>query len=650
MSDDFNAASKFRSLSGAARAIERAVVFSLTLIGAAWAGEIHVYLDLVFFKEQFLGLFFALGMAGVFLRVKSRSREPGDQVLWYDWLAFVASLITGGYIMAMYPSIAYRLGVLSPERWILGGLAIVLILEATRRVAGWALVWVGLTCILYAKFADVFPGLFAAKGATWARIASYLYLDSNGLLGVPLTVAAGVVVAFVFFGQALYAVGGDKFITDVALIVMGKFRGGPAKVSVVSSALFGTVSGSAVANVAVDGAITIPLMKRTGYPPHVAAAIEAVASNGGQIVPPVMGAAAFLIAEFLNLPYGEVALAAAVPALLYYLALFTQVDLEAAKHGLGGLAADQIPKFRGVMRFGWAFMFPLGFLVYVLMFANWEAGKAGITTVILTFLVGALQKETRPSFARIIDCIEGTGRTLLDIVVITALAGLVIGALQLSGLTFKLSLILVSLSGGNVLALLVLTALVCIFLGMSLPTAVVYITLAVLVGPALAQLGINPLAAHLFLFYFGMLSLITPPNCLATYTAAAIANSDFWQTGWTGMRLGIAAYVVPFAFALHPELILKGAPGDILLAVAASAAGTFLLAVGCAGYLFCPFTWIKRSLFCLSGLLLMLPTWQGAWLIADVTGLILGVGLIVWEKGKALSAQSASPAGSRATR
>ena len=650
MSDDFTAASKFRSLTGLARTIERIVLFSLTLIAAAWAGEVHVFFNFTFFKEQFLGFFFALGMAGVFLRVKSHSGESGDRVLWYDWLCFVGSLVTGGYIMVMYPSIAYRLGILSPERWILGGLAIILIVEATRRVAGWALVCVGITCIVYAKYADIFPGLLSAKGASWPRLASYLYLDSNGLLGVPLAVAAGVVVAFVFFGQALYAVGGDRFITDVALIVMGKYRGGPAKVSVVSSALFGTVSGSAVANVAVDGAITIPLMKRTGYPPHLAAAIEAVASNGGQIVPPVMGAAAFLIAEFLNLPYGEVALAAAVPALLYYLALFTQVDLEAAKHGLGGLPAHQIPKFRGVMRFGWAFLFPLGFLVYVLMFANWEAGKAGITTVILTFIVGALQKETRPTLGKIAAAIEGTGRTLLDIVVITALAGLVIGALQLSGLTFKLSLILVSLSGGHALALLALTAVVCIFLGMSLPTAVVYITLAVLVGPALAQLGIDPLAAHLFLFYFGMLSLITPPNCLATYTAAAIAHSDFWQTGWTGMRLGIAAYIVPFVFALHPALIFKGPLGDILFAVVAASIGTFLLAVGCAGYIFKPLNWLKRGCFCASGLLLMLPTWQGAWLIADVAGLILGVGLFIWEKSKALAAPSASPAPTHAAR
>ena len=650
MSDDFNAATKFRSLTGAAQAMERAVVILLTIVSALWAGEVHVYLNITFFKEQFLGFFFALGMAGVFLRVKSRSDETGGHVPVYDWLCFIACLITGGFIMVMYPSIAYRLGILSPERWILGGLAILLILEATRRVGGWALVWVGLACILYAKFADFFPGLFAAKGASWARIATYLYLDSNGLLGVPLTVAASVVVAFIFFGQALYAVGGDKFITDIALIVMGKYRGGPAKVSVVSSALFGTVSGSAVANVAVDGAITIPMMKKTGYPAHIAAAIEAVASNGGQITPPVMGAAAFLMAEFLNIPYGEIALAAAVPAALYYLALFTQVDLEAAKYNLGGLPADQIPKFRGVIRLGWVFLFPLAFLVYALMWENWEAGKAGMATVILTFVVGALQKETRPTFRKVLTSIEETGRTLLDIVVITSLAGLVIGSLQLSGLTFKLSLILVSLSGGNVVALLALTAVVCILLGMSLPTAVVYITLAVLVGPALAQLGIDPLAAHLFLFYFGMLSLITPPDCLATYTAAAIAGSDFWKTGWTGMRLGIAAYVVPFVFALHPALILKGEIGEIVLAVIASAIGTFLIAVGCAGFLFRGLDWFKRCLFLLAGLLLMLPTWHGTWLILDAGGLLLGIGLFVWERSKTSLERSAATAPSGAVK
>ncbi|HXG53134.1 MAG TPA: TRAP transporter fused permease subunit [candidate division Zixibacteria bacterium] len=635
MSDDFQPDTKLRSLAGWPRTAERALLVTLTLTGAAWAAQLHVFFEIAFFKEQFLGLFFGLGIAGVFLRVRAGRRDGGEQVPWYDWLCAVGALVAGTYVTVMYPSIAYRLGILSPERWLLGALAVVLVLEAARRVAGWALVWVAVVCILYAKFAYLFPGQFYAHGSSWQRIASYLYLDSSGILGVPLTVAASVVVAFIFFGQALYSVGGDRFITDAALVFMGRYRGGSAKVSVVSSALFGTVSGSAVANVAVDGAITIPLMKRSGYPAHLAAAIEAVASNGGQITPPVMGAAAFLIAEFLSLPYGQVALAAAIPAALYYLALFTQVDLEAAKHGLGGLPADRIPRFRGVVRFGWVFLLPLGFLVYALMFRNWEAGQAGMAAVVLTFVVGAVQRETRPSIQGILSSIEGTGRTLLDIVTITALAGLVIGALQLSGLTFKLSLILVSFSGGNAFLLLVLTALICILLGMSLPTAVVYITLAVLVGPALAQLGIDPLAAHLFLFYFGMLSLITPPDCLATYTAAAIAGSDFWKTGWTGMRLGIAAYIVPFVFALHPALILKGAPGEILLAVSAASAGTFLLAVACAGYLFGPMAWGKRGLFALAGLLLVLPSWQGAWLLADAAGLLLGAGLIAWERSNA---------------
>jgi TRAP transporter 4TM/12TM fusion protein len=631
MSDDYILTSKFRTLSGSPGVLLKGLLYALTLLGALWALEIHHSFDLAFFKEQYLGLFLALGLGSIFLGVKAQPKERGDKIPWYDWLLAGGGFVVGLYVTVLYPTIAYRLGVLSPDRWLLGGLAVFLILEATRRIAGWGLVWCAVPCILYAKFGYLFPGLLYSRGSSWERIATYLYLDASGILGLPLNVAASIIVAFIFFGRALYAVGGDKFLTDVALKIMGRYRGGAAKVAVVSSSLFGTVSGSAVANVAVDGAITIPMMKRTGYPPHIAAAIEAVASNGGQIMPPVMGAAAFLIAEFLNISYGEVALAAAIPACLYFLALFTQVDLEAAKHGLVGLPTDQIPKFQTMMRRGWVFVIPLSLLIYTLMIANWEAGKAGMVAVIATFLVGALQKETRPTFRAILASIEETGQTLLDIVVVTALAGLVIGSLQLSGLTFKLSLLLVTVTGGNVLFLLALTAVVCILLGMSLPTTVVYITLAVLVGPALTQLGIVPLAAHLFLFYFGMLSLITPPDCLATYTAAAIAHSDFWKTGWTGMRLGIAAYIVPFGFALHPALILKGTAEEILVAIIASAVGVILLGIGCAGYLFRPLGLAKRATLWLASILLLLPSWSGVWVIIDGVGLTLGLILVFWE-------------------
>ncbi len=644
MSDELAASpGRFRALSGAPAKLLRALLMTLTLLGSLWALELHNYFEITFFKQQYLALFLALALGSVFLAVKAHPKQVGDQIPWYDWLLALGGCAVGLYVTILYPTIAYRLGILTLDRVFMGALAIFLVLEATRRVAGGTLAWLALGVILYTKFADYLPGILYAKAASWQRIASYLYLDSNAMFGLPLDVAAGVVVAFIFFGQALYAVGGDKFLTDLALIATGRYRGGPAKVSVVSSALFGTVSGSAVANVVVDGAITIPLMKRTGFPAHMAAAIEAVASTGGQIMPPVMGAAAFLMAEFLNIPYGQVALAAAIPACLYYLALFTQIDLEAAKGGLAGLPADQIPKFRAVIRLGWVFLIPLFFLVYTLMIENWEAGRAGMVAVIGIFLVGALQKETRPSFTKILAALEDTGKTLLDIAVITALAGIVIGALHLSGFTFKISLLLVTLSGNNVFLLLLITALGCLFLGLPLPTTVVYITLAVLAAPALVQLGIPPLAAHLFLFYFGMVSLITPPDCLPVYIAASIARANFWQTGWTAMRLGIAAYIVPFIFALHPPLIFIGTAKEIILAIITASIGVFFLGAGCAGYLFRPLTWTKRGILWLASLLLLLPSWSGVWLIADGFGFAVGVGLFAWEWNRS-SRQSLSSA------
>src|SRR5690349_21662917 len=424
MSDDTGSSpTKFRALSGFARVLERLLFGGVTILGSLWGLGVQHYLPWTFFNQQYLGLFLALGLASIFVAVKAYPKESGERVPWFDWFFALAGMVVGLYVAVFYPIIAYRLAELSPERWILGGLAVLLVLEAARRVAGGTLAWIALACVIYAKFAFVFPGLLYAKGSSWARIATYLYLDSGGIFGVPLDVAATVLVAFIFFGQALYAVRDDKFLIDLALIAMGRYRGGSAKVSIVSSGLFGMVSGSAVANVAVNGAISIPLMKQTGYAPHMAAAIEAVASTGGQIMPPVMGAAAFLIAEFLNISYGQVALAAAIPACLYYLALFTQVDLDAARNGLAGLPPERIPRLGAVMRHGWVFLVPLAVLVVTLMVFTWEPGPAGMAAVIVTFGVGMLQREHRPTLRRALASVEETGRTLLDIVAITALAG-----------------------------------------------------------------------------------------------------------------------------------------------------------------------------------------------------------------------------------
>jgi TRAP transporter 4TM/12TM fusion protein len=636
---------KFRSLDGAAKVAERALLIAVTVAGSLWAMQLHHSLPFAIFNEQYLGLFLGLGLGAVFLAVKVHPSAAHDRVPWYDWLCSLGGLAVGLYVALLYPKLAYVLAVLTWDKLLLATLAIGLILEATRRLAGWALMGIALGCILYAKFAWLFPGMLYAKGSGWGRIVVYLYLDTNGILGLPLAVTASIVVAYIFFGQALYAVGGDTFLTDIAMIAMGKYRGGPAKMAVVSSTLYGTVSGSAVANVVVDGAITIPMMKRAGYPPHLAAAIEAVASNGGQIMPPVMGAAAFLIAEYLSLPYGEVALAALMPALLYYLALFVQIDLEAAKLGLAGLPRADLPRLAPVLKRGWVFLIPLTVLIYTLMFAGWEAGKAGMLAVGVTLLVGFLQKQTRPTWRQLLGSLEDTGRTMLDLIAITTLAGIVIGSLQLSGLTSKLPILLVSMAGGSVFVLLVLTAIVSIILGMSLPTTVVYVTLAVLIGPTLAQLGLVPLAAHLFLFYFGMLSLITPPDCLATYAAAAIAKAEFWKTGWTGMRLGIVAYIVPFVFVYHPALILKGSVGEIAVTLFTASVGVILLGIGCAGYLFRPLGWMKRVWAFGAGLILMMPPVPAIPPVAfDLAGLALGLALVLMERaGAAATVPVAAP-------
>jgi len=355
-----------------------------------------------------------------------------------------------------------------------------------------------------------------------------------------------------------------------------------------------------------------------------------------------MGVAAFLIAEFLNIPYGEVALGALIPALLYYVALFVQVDLEAAKNQLKGLPRSELPRFGSIMRRGWVFIVPLAILVYTLMIASWEAGKAGMAAAIATLVVGLFQKETRPSLKQVISAFEDTGRTMLDIAVISAVAGFVIATLQLSGLGFKTSMLLTTVAGNSVLLLLVLTALVCIILGMGMPTAVIYIMLAVLVGPTLIQLGVEPLGAHLFLFYFGMLSMITPPVCLATYAAASLARSDFWATGWAGMRLGVVAYVVPFIFAFHPALLFKGSATDIAAAAITAIAGVILLGIGVAGYLFRPLGWAKRLLLIAAGILLMPPPDGVYWILANVMGLVLGTLLVLIERSALPAPQSAS--------
>jgi TRAP transporter 4TM/12TM fusion protein len=369
---------RFRTLHGSLRRLELCLLCLLPISGSLFVLEVPSFLGIAIFREQFLGLFLALLLGAAFLTKPAGKRAASTSVPWYDWLLVLASLVVGLFIAVHYPEMAYQLAVITPTKWLLGAITIVLVLEACRRLVGWVLSALVLSFVLYGRFGHLFPGIFESRGASWERLTMYLYLDTNGMLGLPLVVAATVVLAFVLFGNVLFQSGGATVLTDFAMAAMGRFRGGPAKIAVLASSLFGSISGTAVSNVVMTGSITIPLMKRTGYRPHVAAAIEAVASTGGQIMPPVMGVAAFIMAEFLAIPYSEVALAALIPALLYYITVFFQVDLEAAKTGLKGLRPEELPRLRIVLARGWLFLVPLAVLIYLLFGLFWPAGRAAM--------------------------------------------------------------------------------------------------------------------------------------------------------------------------------------------------------------------------------------------------------------------------------
>ncbi|MBO0764506.1 MAG: TRAP transporter fused permease subunit [Hyphomicrobiaceae bacterium] len=646
--DDTAANQKYRRLSGVALLVGQAALVLPVIAACVWAIELHHMVGLVIFNEQFLVSMLACALVACFINVRAGPWAPFDRVAWYDWLLVLMSLVACGYVIVNYGRLVHELSVLAPERIALGAVAILVVCEATRRMTGWTLVLVALCFILYARYGDVMPGVLAVPPSTWERIAVYTYLDSTALLGLPLDVTANTITTFVLFGAILKSVKGDTFITDLALVAMGRYRGGPAKVSVVASTLFGMVSGSAVSNVAVVGPISIPMMQRAGYPKEHAAAIEAVSSTGGQIMPPVMGITAFLMADFLSIPYSQVVLAALIPALLYYCAIFFQVDLQAAKRGLKGVPVADLPRLGATLRRGFGFFIPLAILIYTVMFAAWAPGRAGLAAAVIALLVGAVSSRTRPSFRELWRALVSTGHTMMDILLMTAVAGVVIGALQLAGLGYSMSSILIALAGDNILLILAMTGIVCIILGMALPTAVIYTMLAVLVAPALVQLGVDRIAAHLFIFYMGMLSMITPPVCFATFTAAAIARSGLWETAAASMQYGIAAYLLPFFFPFSLGLLMIGGPVEVSVAFATAVAGVFALAAALVGYLFKPLNPLFRLLlFVLGAIAMVSPFESSTMLMANIVGLT-GAALIVayeWFGSHALAAGKQRTAG-----
>jgi len=446
-----------------------------------------------------------------------------------------------------------------PEMWIPGVVALLLMMEGIRKAAGGIIAGLVWTMLVYGFFGNYLPGVFEAEVFRPTKTIVYLYADHNGVPGIVLRIIVELVLAFIIFGKMMEVSGAMGFLNDLALGLMGHRRGGPAKVAVLASSAFGSISGSTVANIMSTGVITIPMMKNAGFQAKYAAAIEAVASNGGQIAPPVMGATAFIIAEFLEVSYGEVVIAATLPAILYFFVLFMQVDGVAVRLGIKGLPKSELPNATKVLLAGWMYLVPLAVLIYYLLWEGYRAGLAGMYACGVLFVLMVFKKRRLPNRQEWSGFFVGGGENLVALVMIGGGAGVIIGLMNSTGLGFQLSLVLTTVGEqGGIFVMLLLTAFICIVLGMGMPTAAVYVVLVSIVAPALVEMKIPEMSAHMLIFYYGLLSMLTPPVAVASMVAAQMAGSDMWRTGLIGLQLAVAAFLMPFLWAFNPALLLDG--------------------------------------------------------------------------------------------
>lgn len=771
----------------------RPVLAALLTCGSlAFSADLYRDMGLVLFPEQFLAGMLGIALALVYLHYPMRRKDERRRVPLYDLIIALLCLGAGGYVAVVFPDLSERVDADPVDGFIVSVILVGACIEGLRRTVGYSLVVIVVICVVYALVGHLIPGALETREVEPQNFITYLALDTSALLGLAMVVGATVVITFVFFGQLLMRSGGSEFFSDISLVLMGRYRGGSAKISIIASSLFGSVSGVAVSNIVATGVVTIPMMKRFGFSPRFAGAVEAVASTGGQLMPPVMGAVAFLMADFLEKPYQDIVIAALVPSLLYYVGLFIQADLEAARDGVRRVPADEIPRTRTVLATGWVFLMPFVALIWALFTLNWEPETAAIlaagTVLLIAFfliMVGHLQAQLQHEFPgtlavapvaalmfipaagiiwalwsfdvltsliatiltgaallssffsgglallaaganggttigalgafgryllRVLPLgalpfalsllfaawaawglghisqslaifltlaafaaaiIQGsrrlrekasstdgaddltaatalagflglfnlvrtslikTGLSSLDILMIVAGAGFIIGTLHITGLGFALTVMLVEFGGGNLVVLLLIAAVLCIILGMGMPTAGVYILLAVLVAPSLVKVGIEPIAAHMFILYLGMMSLITPPVAVAAFFAANIARAPPMRTGWTAVRFGWTAFVVPFLFVFSPSLLLQGDPLDLVVDVASAVIGVWILSAAMIGYFVRPMTISLRLLLTVAGIALLLPRGIDPSIVwANVAGLIVAMALVGYE-------------------
>ena len=536
-----------------------------------------------------------------------------------DWVFAIAMIVVCVYIMSVWPARSVSTKAKPQMDSIMGTIMIIVLLVATYKTTGWPLVITCVVFLVYALLGPYMPGFLAHRGYTWKRVAETMYVSTQSIFGVPAGIAATYIVCFVIFGSFLETFGAGQWFVDIAFAGAGRFRGGPAKTAILSSALMGMISGSPAANVVTTGTFTIPLMKRMGFKPHVAGAVEAVASTGGMFTPPIMGAAAFMMAEFLNVKYSTVAAAAILPAVLYYLSALLVVDSISVKEHLVGLPSNELPSVKQVMKERGLMGLPI-LMIIVVILMGWSPMKAAFWATILTFVLSFFSKATRPDVKRFFEALESGTKSVVSIAISCAAAGIIVGILQLTGLATRMSVQLVNLAHGNIYIAALLTALITIVLGCGMPPTPTYVILATCLVRPLTEMGASALSAHMFIFMFACVGALTPPVAITAYTAAAIAKSNPNQTGFTSFRMGIVAYIIPFIFLLNPAILLEGSGMNVVLAAATAILGVFCLTGAIEGYLLKYWSMVARIMLGIGALMMMIP---------GITTDLIGIGLVV---------------------
>jgi TRAP transporter 4TM/12TM fusion protein len=537
-----------------------------------------------------------------------------------DYIAVILTACVALYMVFNFERMTTRIPfveALEPLDYVIGIIAVVLITEVCRRTVGYSLTIVGIIAVIYAFCGSSFPGLFGHRGISLESFLDLEAFSPNGIYGLPISVSAELVFYFILFGKFLEKSGGGDLFSDLGIFLTGRFRGGAAKMSVVTSTLYGTISGSAVANVAVTGMFTIPLMKRTGFRSFLAGAVEAVSSTGGQLMPPIMGAAAFIMAQMLGISYWKVAMAAVIPAILYYVGVYACVDFIAMRDGLRGLSREEIPDIKNGILQRIHLLLPLVLIIYYIVSFTVTPVTAAVRSLFAVVIVSFLRRATWMGPKKILDAMEQTARESITVAIPCAMAGLVIGVVIYTGLGLKLTDILISLSGGILFLALLLVMLGVIVMGMGMPTSAAYLIAAILMGPFLIKLGVLPLAAHMFMLYFAVISMVTPPVALASFAAAGLAEADLWERGLAAFKMALPGFLIPFIVVYNPALILEGSAWAICWVTLTAIVGVVTLAASTTGFFMRSTRRWERFVLFFGAILLIVPE-----IITDVAGFI----------------------------